>query len=247
MEASRSRPPVRIMEGMPHELIGAVAFDAVGTLIHPDPPAAEVYAAVGRRFGSRIDLDDIRRRFRVAFVEQEQVDAANGFAVSEERERRRWQAIVAAVLDDVAEPAACFAQLYEHFARPEAWRCEDGAAELFARIRHAGYAIALASNYDHRLRRVLAGLEALAPIATVVISSEVGWRKPAPGFFGRLAEALALPPERIVYVGDDYANDFVGAGQAGLHALLFDPHGWHPELGERRLGKLGDLRLPGMA
>ena len=29
--------------------VRAVAFDAVGTLIYPEPPVAQVYAAVGRR------------------------------------------------------------------------------------------------------------------------------------------------------------------------------------------------------
>src|ERR1700693_3322915 len=40
------------MDPMIDPAIRAVAFDAVGTLIHPDPPAGEVYAAVGPRFGS---------------------------------------------------------------------------------------------------------------------------------------------------------------------------------------------------
>ena len=33
--------------------IEAVVFDAVGTLLHPEPSAVEVYAEVGRRQGTR--------------------------------------------------------------------------------------------------------------------------------------------------------------------------------------------------
>src|SRR6266700_2023811 len=130
----------------------AVAFDAVGTLIHPDPPAAAVYAAFGRRFGSRLDVAEIRLRFSAAFAEQERLDAQNGLATSEERELRRWRDIVARVLDDVADPAGCFAELYAHFARPDAWRIEGGAADVLGRLQRADFPIALASNYDHRLR-----------------------------------------------------------------------------------------------
>ena len=36
----------------------AVFFDAVGTLLHPDPSAAEVYAGVGRRYGSRLSVSE---------------------------------------------------------------------------------------------------------------------------------------------------------------------------------------------
>jgi putative hydrolase of the HAD superfamily len=223
----------------------AVAFDAVGTLIHPHPPAADVYAAVGRRFGSRLGVSEIRTRFPAAFAAQEQIDRHGDLATDEPRELRRWRTIVAHVLDDVADPAACFAELHDHFARPNAWRCDADAAGLIARLVRAGYRLALASNYDGRLRAVVAGLPALAPVTTLVISSEVGWRKPAGRFFARLADSLGVPVEAVLYVGDDLANDYDGARQAGLRAVLYDPRDRHPELGTGRLRRLGDLRLPG--
>ncbi len=228
-----------------NDTIRAVALDAVGTLIHPDPAAGDVYAAVARRQGSRLTLEEIRTRFVAAFAEQERLDVQHGLATSEERERRRWQTIVAQVLDDVRDPAGCFAELYDHFARPTAWRCEPGTAPLLARLRDAGYALAIASNYDHRLRPVIAGIADLAPIETVVISSEVGWRKPAPAFFAHLAASLRLPPNRVLYVGDDFANDFAGGRQAGMPVMLFDPHGRRPELAHDRIGALAELRLAG--
>jgi putative hydrolase of the HAD superfamily len=224
--------------------IRAVAFDAVGTLIHPDPPAAEVYVSIGRRFGSRLELPEVRARFGAAFAEQERLDVQNGLATSEEREQRRWEQIVASVLDDVTDPVACFAELYNHFGRPDAWRVESGAADILCGLQRAGYPIAMASNYDHRLRGVIAGLKALAPVSVLVISSEVGWRKPASPFFAHLAATLALPPHAMLYVGDEVANDYEGACQAGMQAVLFDPNGRHPKLTGAVLGKLGDLHLP---
>jgi putative hydrolase of the HAD superfamily len=225
-------------------MIRAVAFDAVGTLIHPDPSAGEVYAAVAMRHGSRLTVNEIRTRFIAAFAEQEQLDQQHGLATSEERELQRWRTIVARVLNDVHDPTACFAELYDHFARPSSWRVEPGTAHLLTRMRDAGYALAIASNYDHRLHAVLAGIADLASIETVVISSEVGWRKPAPAFFAHLAASLRLPPNHVLYVGDDFANDFAGARQAGMSATLFDPHGRHPELAHNRIGALAELRLP---
>ena len=232
---------------MSEHAILAVAFDAVGTLIHPDPPAAAVYATVGRRFGSRLDLAEIRPRFAAAFAEQERLDVENGLATSEEREQRRWQDIVAQVLDDVADPAGCFAELYAHFARSDAWRVDDGAADVLSRLQRAGFPIALASNYDHRLHGVIRAMEELAPVSTIVISAEIGWRKPSPRFFAQLARAMDSPPNAVLYVGDDVINDFEGARQAGLTAILFDPQARQLQLGGDRLGNLGDLRLPGLA
>ena len=69
--------------------VQAVYFDAVGTLLHPQPPAAEVYATVGSRFGSRYSLPEIDRRFRVAFRKQERADRAAGSPCGKSSSRRR--------------------------------------------------------------------------------------------------------------------------------------------------------------
>src|SRR5206468_12322464 len=104
--------------------VRAVVFDAVGTLITPDPPAPVVYAEIGRKYGSRLDLDVITARFRAAFRAEEEIDRAAGWRTDESREERRWRSIVAATLGDVSDTEACFRELWQHFARPTAWQCD---------------------------------------------------------------------------------------------------------------------------
>ena len=205
--------------------VQAVVFDAVGTLIHPEPAAATVYADVGRRHGSRLTAGAIGPRFTAAFRRQEEIDLAEGLRTSEEREERRWRHIVAEVLDDVTNPAACFHELYQHFARPEAWRLEPEAVPVLQELARRGLTLGLASNCDRRLRSVAAGLSGLRLSPDLIISSEVGWRKPAPEFFAAVSRVVGLPAGRILFVGDDKQNDYEGAAAAGLQALLLDPHG----------------------
>src|SRR5438105_15865688 len=112
--------------------IRSLVFDAVGTVIHPEPPAPLVYAEVGRRHGSRLTAKAIAPRFAAAFVREEVRDHAQGLQTSEAREVERWQRIVAEVLDDVADRESCFTELFEHFSQPEAWRCAADAAETLA-------------------------------------------------------------------------------------------------------------------
>jgi putative hydrolase of the HAD superfamily len=203
--------------------VRAVFFDAVGTLIQPEPSAADAYAAVGRRHGSRLPADVIRGRFVAAFEAEERLDAGRGHRTDEERERQRWLAVVAAVLDDVRDSRRCFDELYEHFAGPQAWRCEAGAGAVLAALRAEGYAVGVASNFDRRLRAVVAGLPELAPLEHLAISSEVGWKKPAPQFFAALAAMTGLSPGEVLLVGDDPENDFHGARRAGLSSLMLGP------------------------
>jgi putative hydrolase of the HAD superfamily len=205
--------------------VRAVVFDAVGTLITPDPPAAAVYAGVGRLYGSRLDVAVVGDRFRAAFRREEERDRTAGWRTDAAREERRWRSIVGEVLDDVTDPEACFRELWEHFARPAAWACLPGAEAVVAELARRGYAVGIASNFDGRLRSVVAGLSGLAAVRPLVISAEVGWRKPARTFFDAVAWSAGCEPGAVLLVGDDLENDYEGATAAGLRAVLLDPNG----------------------
>lgn len=226
--------------------VRAIYFDAVGTVIHPRPSAGAVYADIGRRFGSQLDAGEVKRRFAVAFQAEEDADARHDHRTDEARELERWWRIVDQVLDDVRDREACFAALYVHFAEPSAWAVDPAAASVLDALRRDGYQIGLATNFDHRLRSVLAGLPALAALDDVVISSEVGWKKPAAGFFAELTGRRTLVPNQVLLVGDDLENDYTGATAAGLHARLLDPTGACPVPPEHRLAALTDLVAPGV-
>jgi putative hydrolase of the HAD superfamily len=218
--------------------ICAVAFDAVGTLLFPQPPAAVVYAEAGRRFGSRLTEAEIAARFLTAFQREEIIDRAQGFRTSEERELLRWQHIVGEVLDDVRDPEACFQALFAHFSRPQAWRCNPEAASALQALGESGYDLSIASNYDHRLRSVVRGKPELGRINRLVISSEVGWRKPGAQFFAAIATAHGLAASQILYVGDDLVNDCEAAQAAGMRSVLYsrEDKGNTPQI--RRLTEL---------
>ncbi|MCC7423293.1 MAG: HAD-IA family hydrolase [Planctomycetaceae bacterium] len=209
-------------------MIRWIAFDAVGTLIEPHPSVAVAYHAIGERYGSRLGVEDVRRRFRAAFSRSEDEDAVamNGetlaYATSEVRERRRWERIVAEVLDDCAELEPCFRELWNHFADPASWRCFEDVAPSLARLATEGVRFAIASNFDSRLHAVCDGLPELAGIRTRVVSSEVGHRKPGAGFFKALQVRLGCAAEELLVVGDDWKNDVCGALEIGMQAVFLE-------------------------
>jgi putative hydrolase of the HAD superfamily len=205
--------------------VRAVFFDAVGTLIHPEPDAATVYAAIGKRFGSRLGIESIRPAFAAAFARQDRLDREKRWRTDEAREVARWRGIVGEVLSDVLDAESCFAVLYEHFAQPQNWRCDFAAAKVLTELTRRGHLTGIGSNFDGRLRRVLRGFPELAG-QPLVISSEVGWRKPAAGFFEALSRVAQSALGSILYLGDDPINDYEGARNAGCKALLFS----HPGL-----------------
>lgn len=201
----------------------AIVFDVVGTLVEPAPTVAEAYRETGLRYGQTLDVAEIQRRFTLAWRSQEQADATAEppFATNDARERRRWRAIVADVFA-AAEPKAgdaIFADLWDHFARPSAWRSLPAGQALARAAVDAGLLIALASNFDSRLFGIAATLEPLSWARHVFASSDLGWRKPAPEFFRAVEARLGLPAAALVLVGDDPTLDIAAARAAGWGTL----------------------------
>ena len=209
--------------------IEGIILDAVGTLIEPEPSVARAYADAALRQGVVVDLAEVKSRFGRHFRNDE-VDEQRGPMVTDESiESRRWRRIVANVLPELPDPGRAFDELWDHFGRPEAWRCFADVAPGLAALVEMGFRVVVASNFDGRLRGVAAGLPGLAGfVDSPVISSEVGYRKPHPSFYGAACARLGLPPARVLCVGDDPENDVRGAQRAGLRGLLLDRDGRQP-------------------
>ena len=197
----------------------AVVFDAVGTLIHADPPAADVYHLVGWEHGSQLSRDEVARRLRAAFASSEGGAGLVREPTDEPRERHRWRTIVAAVIDDVPDGAAVFHSLWRHFAQPESWRLFDDVAHTLGELAQQGYRLAIASNFDRRLRGIVQANATLRRIERLFISAEIGYPKPDGRFFAEAQAQLGLPPQEILLVGDDWTNDILGARAAGWQTV----------------------------
>ena len=197
-----------------------VVFDVVGTLVEPWPRVSRAYAEAGRRQGVELVEDVIAKRFAAAWRRQEAIDAAAtpAFATNRQREIDRWRGIVEDVFEQVPASGAIFADLWEHFARPEAWRPLPEGVQLVEDLKRAGGEVALASNFDERLFAIARVVEPLTFADHIFASSELGWRKPAPEFFREVERRLGRRPEELVLVGDDPLLDVAAARKAGWEA-----------------------------
>lgn len=205
-----------------------VVFDAVGTLIFPSKPVADVYRSIGSRHGSRRTSEQISQSFRQALEHDDRADmvgCSQGVwqcrPTSEARERERWRAIVAHVIDDVTSDA-CFEELFEYFGRIEAWRCFDDVQACLDRLSHLGISVAVASNFDSRLDTICSALPPLRDLSPVLVSSRIGFRKPDVRFFEAMLTAIDCGPDDVLFVGDDLRNDIEAARSAGIQAVRID-------------------------
>ena len=219
-----------------------VAFDAVGTLIYAEPSVGAAYAQYGQRFGSRLTAEQIKTRFAEAFRRADASSTARfgePGRTNEAHELEFWRQVVDEVLPDVADRSACFAELFEHFGRPESWRCFDDVAATLQQLERRGYRVLIASNFDARLNRVCDGLVELRAVERRVISSLVGYRKTHRGFYDSVVAAAECDRSEVLMVGDDLVNDVESARAAGLTAVHLRRDGDDSEL--RRLTDLLEM------
>jgi putative hydrolase of the HAD superfamily len=67
----------------------------------------------------------------------------------------------------------------------------------------------------------------------VVVSCDLGWRKPSEKIFQAAIDAAGVEPGEILFIGDTLAADYIGPMAMGMRPLLYDPKGAHPEIRER--------------
>ncbi len=199
--------------------ISALLFDAVGTLIRPQPSVGAAYAQAAERHGLKVDEAQVASRFRQAFATQETLDRQLADRTSPQREYDRWRAIVAEVFFGAPQADAIFRDLWDHFADPAHWRLFPDAAPAWSRFSGTRITLGLASNFDSRLAGICAQVEPLSTCKNLFVSSELGWRKPSPAFFTEIERQLGLAPEQIMLVGDDWTNDYQAARSAGWQAV----------------------------
>jgi HAD superfamily hydrolase (TIGR01509 family) len=99
----------------------------------------------------------------------------------------------------------------------ESLAVDERAARAIRELR-SRVPVGLISNYPcgATLRRSLESLGLGRSFWPIVVSGDVGYVKPHAKLFAVALDALRLPAERVLLVGDSWANDMVGAHQAGM-------------------------------
>jgi putative hydrolase of the HAD superfamily len=83
------------------------------------------------------------------------------------------------------------------------------------------YRLGVLSNFTHgpAAKGILERLGLLSFLDVVLISGELGYRKPHPQVFQALWQQFDVPKEQVAFVGDDLDADITGAQEAGLQPI----------------------------
>lgn len=106
---------------------------------------------------------------------------------------------------------------------PDGTHLKEGAIELLDLLKSKNLKLGIITNASHnedRIRKILSRVGIEKYFETVVVSSEVGIRKPDPMIFQIALKNLDLAPEQAIYIGDSFEYDAQGASNAGMQYVL---------------------------
>lgn len=100
----------------------------------------------------------------------------------------------------------------------------DDALPVVSELRQRGVKTALVSNCSHSTRGIVDRLGLVDAFDEIVLSFEVGLRKPDPAIYREALRRVDVEPDRAVFVDDqqDYCD---GAASIGIETYLIDRTG----------------------
>jgi len=93
-------------------------------------------------------------------------------------------------------------------------RLFKGVTETLEALKKAGYKLGLMSDFPPETKLENLGISGIWDV--VHCSENTGTLKPHPLSFIKLAEAMSLPPENILYAGNSHPYDIAGAARTGM-------------------------------
>jgi putative hydrolase of the HAD superfamily len=212
--------------------IRGIFFDAGGTLFYAYPSVGEIYSEVTAMFGARVEPQRIFKQYRDAFYKA--IKRWNELPSSDLTDKQMWREITSDVYSRIPEMEVVdfdrwFEYLYKVFAQPQTWRLFPDVTPVLWELKNRGLTLAIVSNWDTRLRKIVEGLGLFDVIEHIVISAEVGVRKPKKAIFEFALNLCKLNAVEAMHVGDLYVEDVKGAIEAGLEAVYINRKGRFPK------------------
>jgi len=101
---------------------------------------------------------------------------------------------------------------------------EPYVPKLLQQLKTEGkYKIGIVSNFAHPttpLKKTLERFDIAKYFDALIISGEVGWRKPSPKIFKKALQALNVKASETVFIGDSPHHDIEGAKKIGMKTIL---------------------------
>lgn len=216
----------------------ALLFDLFGTVVFfaPQVPTVEVAGTRWRstmswlRDAAARELPDVSFDDLLAALMQvtEEIVRQRPPEYREVPSRERFRRALARLDVDAARAASAAERLsLAHMAHLASLTVLPSGHGTLLEELATRYRLALVSNFDHAptARRILTDHGIASCFATIVISDELGRRKPHAAIFEAALQRLGVRADEALFIGDSVGDDIVGAHNVGLPVVWFNVKG----------------------
>jgi putative hydrolase of the HAD superfamily len=214
----------------------AVCFDFFNTLARYEPTREDTYVAICREFGIQTDAKEIARSLPAAdkfWRDQNRLSAIDNR--SKEDQMIFWAQYITMVLQgtgtkiDTKTALAIMGRM-----RQFNWEFKvfDDSISTLKTVKQRGLITGLISNVGKDLEETYQKLGIQPYLDFIVTSFEVGCDKPNPEIFQAALKKAKARPEEVIYVGDQYDQDVLGAQGVGIKAVLIDRRSWYKDIAD---------------
>ena len=214
----------------------AIFFDLDGTLRHSVPSGGEVFTDYVKTMGLQVNEEARLRALRWEhFYWASSVDLRDDLLAHSGETERFWieysrrRLLALGVSEELAvEVAPKISVHMGEVYKPDSIVPEDVRRTL-PQLKESGYILGVISNRDKPFQDVLDDHGIGEFFDFSLAAGEVNSFKPDPGVFEHGLRRVHLSASEVIYVGDNYYADVVGARNAGLQPVLYDPLGIFPD------------------
>lgn len=217
---------------MPKHDFKAIVLDLFDTLVKWEPDRLPLMEVKGRQVRTTMPFvfPKLEERLGEDFDQQGFIDVyatvVDEIVLEREREgieitcferfARTLRRLAPLSDDDVHPFAEDLTRVHMAGVRAVTWAPQDRVQAVRQIASH--YRLGLLSNFDDAQcgREVLLDTGVADLFEAVIISAEVGLRKPNPRIYQRMLEMLQLEPHEVLFVGDTPREDVAGPQQAGM-------------------------------
>lgn len=204
-----------------------IFLDAVGTLFGVKGSVGKAYADIAKTFGVTVSDEAVNAAFFKSFAAAPP-PIFPGVKLEDipNYECEWWQLVALETFEQIgavnqfADFSQFFEQLYSYFATAEPWFVYEDTIPNLERWKKRQIELGVISNFDSRLYLVLESLNLIDFFTSITISTEVCAAKPDRQIFNASLEKHSCLAEDAWHIGDSFKEDYQGASEAGLKAIL---------------------------
>jgi HAD superfamily hydrolase (TIGR01549 family) len=219
---------ISLVKGEQSIMIKAVFFDWFNTLAQYYPPREEVHARICQEFGIEVEVEALRRSLPLAdhFLAEKNTRSPINKLPPEEQAKVYFQyenvLLKGAGIEVPHGLAFRIIQKVSESFKEMAFSLFDDVLPTLEVLKQRGLILGLISNISQDIAPFCQELGLASYLDFIVTSQEIGSDKPHPPIFLAALERAGVEASEMVYVGDQYSSDVIGARGVGIKPVLLD-------------------------